>query len=373
MDFKGQERHYRRGLILGLTLAEVMLLVLFALLLVLLDTFSKNKPLSPAEQAAVGLVEELRAASAPDSTENDFRDVFESLAILVRSGDAKEIKALTDTIAQLRSRPADKSQPRESSAVQVALSKPIDDKSRTTELNVGRAANSPTGRQTANSVPRSTNSNGDPSGSSHETPRGEQNRQADAAAAMRERIRAIRELAEAIQATHDVKTIHEATQVTKLLIEAQSMLGDTPAASLFREAITRELKSRADAAKQVHPGGPGTEHPSCWVAADTGKPEYIFDVTLASGSVLVHDNALPHRAKEQAALPIGQTQFDRNLGLAEFVTVTDALYRWSEAHDCRFFVRIIDKTEGGEKAVYKRELRTVGEHFYYFEDLSGAG
>jgi hypothetical protein len=94
-------------------------------------------------------------------------------------------------------------------------------------------------------------------------------------------------------------------------------------------------------------------------------------VTLASGSVLVHDNSLPHHASEQATLPIGGMGFDRNVGSAEFLTMTLPLYQWSEAHDCRFFVRIIDETAVHEKAVYKRELRIVGQHFYYFEDVGG--
>src|SRR5262245_25494043 len=101
MDVKQQERQYRRGLILGLTLAEVMLLVLFCLLLVLLHTFSQNRPLSQSERAAVRLADEVIAADGGQSSENDFKDLFESLTILIQKGNAKAIKALTDAITQL--------------------------------------------------------------------------------------------------------------------------------------------------------------------------------------------------------------------------------------------------------------------------------
>ena len=37
-----------------------------------------------------------------------------------------------------------------------------------------------------------------------------------------------------------------------------------------------------------------------------------------------------------------------------------------------FFVRVFDLTRAYEKAAYKQYLRTVGEHFYYYEELTMA-
>jgi len=113
----------------------------------------------------------------------------------------------------------------------------------------------------------------------------------------------------------------------------------------------------------------GTEKPACW-ADQTGKPEYIFDITLKSRSVVIRDNALPNRRSEEAALPIQRIFFGADLGQDEFRMETRALFEWSEKEQCRFFVRIFDETAAHEKDIYKRQLRTVGEHFYYYEDLS---
>lgn len=113
----------------------------------------------------------------------------------------------------------------------------------------------------------------------------------------------------------------------------------------------------------------GTEKPACW-ADQTGKPEYIFDVTLKSHSLVIRDNALPNRRSEEASLPIQQVMFGGDLGQDEFRMQTRALFEWSEKEQCRFFVRVLDATAAHEKDIYKRQLRTVGEHFYYYEDLS---
>src|SRR5690242_6906405 len=101
MDVRQQERQYRRGLILGLTLAELMLLVLFSLLLVLLHTFNQNKPLSAPEEAGVRLVDELVASDDGSASENDFRDLFKSLTIILKKGNAEAIKGLAEAVVSL--------------------------------------------------------------------------------------------------------------------------------------------------------------------------------------------------------------------------------------------------------------------------------
>ena len=311
MDAREQERHYRRGLILGLTVAEVMLLVLFCLLLLFLHIFKTSKPLTPAQRTAVRLADEVIAADAGESSENDFKDLFESLTVLVRSGNAKSIKALTDTVVQFRS----VDEPRDGGAT--------DDRDR-----ADRTKESP-----------------------------------------RERLAAVKALAEAVIKSGDGKTIEQAAQIATEISAAKASLGDKSPVELMREVIDHERQARADGVKAVKPGGAGTEHPSCWTSPETGKPEYIFDATLTSGFIAVHDNALPHRAREQGLLPVQGISFDQDVNPTNFMAMTLPLYSWSDAHDCRFFVRIVDKTEGHEKAIYKRELRVVGERFYHFEDL----
>ncbi|HEY9788373.1 MAG TPA: hypothetical protein V6D17_23490 [Candidatus Obscuribacterales bacterium] len=133
----------------------------------------------------------------------------------------------------------------------------------------------------------------------------------------------------------------------------------------------RELEGRLKYAEnQLQAAGRGTEKPACWANPQTGKPEYIFDVALKSNSLLVRDNALRHRQEEQAKLPVQGIKFEQDVTLQEFRRMTRPIYLWSEKEGCRFFVKVFDVTQTHEKDRYKRDLRTVGEHFYYFEEFN---
>jgi hypothetical protein len=112
--------------------------------------------------------------------------------------------------------------------------------------------------------------------------------------------------------------------------------------------------------------GRGTERPACW-ATPAGAPEYIFDVTLSSAGIAVRDRQLPHRAAQQAQLPVRGISFGRVLSGQAFQAQTRALFDWGEAHDCRFFVQVFDRTGATEKERYKALLRFVEGHFYKFE------
>ena len=125
----------------------------------------------------------------------------------------------------------------------------------------------------------------------------------------------------------------------------------------------------ANAEQQLASSSRGTEKPACW-ADQTGKPEYIFDIALNSRSIVIRDNALPNRRSEEAALPLENITFGSELKPDAFRSQTNALFDWSEKEKCRFFVRVFDLTAAFEKDIYKRQLRTVGEHFYYYEDLT---
>lgn len=120
----------------------------------------------------------------------------------------------------------------------------------------------------------------------------------------------------------------------------------------------------ANAQKKLLAAGRGTEMPPCWVTPD-GTIEYIFDVTLASNGVLVHDNTLPDHSGDEKKLVPAMT-FDSVLNRDQFLSATQRLYEWSRAQhpECRFFVHVLDRTKADEKAIYKGELQTVEGHFY---------
>ena len=115
--------------------------------------------------------------------------------------------------------------------------------------------------------------------------------------------------------------------------------------------------------------GKGTEKPACW-ATSSGRSEYIFDMVLTSHGIIINDNKLPDRIIEQAELPLKLIHFNQELNSQNFRIATQALYDWSNKNECCFFVKVFDKTKQNEKSIYKKRLRVVGEHFYYFEPLN---
>ncbi|KQO58592.1 hypothetical protein ASF14_01255 [Sphingomonas sp. Leaf257] len=125
--------------------------------------------------------------------------------------------------------------------------------------------------------------------------------------------------------------------------------------------------SMAYAARRLEALGKGSEKPACW-ATRTGSPEYIFDVTLTSGGIVTRDRALPNRRAEQVRLPLSNMAYGRVLQGPGFQAMTKPLFDWGEAHGCRFFVMVTDRTGASEKRRYKTLLLWVEGHFYKYEN-----
>lgn len=103
--------------------------------------------------------------------------------------------------------------------------------------------------------------------------------------------------------------------------------------------------------------------PPCW-ADKNGSPEYIFNLDLQDDGIVIHDNKLPHRAQEQAKLNISHIQYEAPLGIAPFSSQTLTLLRYGQANECRFFVRIFDRTGTDKKELYKNLRQAVEGNFY---------
>jgi hypothetical protein len=147
--------------------------------------------------------------------------------------------------------------------------------------------------------------------------------------------------------------------------DPKSILRDLAMRACNAEREQRWLQGElANLQKKLVAAGHGTEMPPCWVTPD-GTIECIFDISLTSNGIVVHDNALPDHAEDEKRLA-PQMRFDSVLDRDEFRRATQALYDWSRAQhpECRFFVRVFDLTKADEKTVYKSELQTVEGHFY---------
>lgn len=124
-----------------------------------------------------------------------------------------------------------------------------------------------------------------------------------------------------------------------------------------------ELRRTADR------GGRGLDHPPCWATHD-GKAEYIFDIALTSGGLIVRERALPHRVSERDQLPLHGLALNEELAPSRFLDMTEELFAWSRNNDCRFVVRVFDDTASTEKTTYKRHMRVLEQHFYKYEELN---
>ena len=114
--------------------------------------------------------------------------------------------------------------------------------------------------------------------------------------------------------------------------------------------------------------GKGTEKPACWADQTTGKPKYIYNAGLKADGIIVRHSETPPWAKSRQ-LPIDAIPYNRELSSKEFLKKAAPIFQWSEKNECRFFVRAYDLTGPTEKAIYKRQMRYLENVFYKYEVL----
>ena len=119
-------------------------------------------------------------------------------------------------------------------------------------------------------------------------------------------------------------------------------------------------------------GGGGTDHPSCWYD-DDNSVAYLFDVALTEAGYLLQPARAPRHERERAALgkELAPIRTGRPLTPAQFREQTRPVYEWSVANDCRFFVRAFDVTAPDQKELYKDRMWLLERHFYKYANPSG--
>jgi hypothetical protein len=106
----------------------------------------------------------------------------------------------------------------------------------------------------------------------------------------------------------------------------------------------------------------GFDLPPCWVD-NKGKIQYIFDASLSDAGIYVEDKAVAGREGDQEKLPLSRARYGEPLGPGEFSTAFSPLLKWSNDHGCRFYVRLYDDMRDGDRAEYK-ELRGTVEGYF---------
>ena len=68
--------------------------------------------------------------------------------------------------------------------------------------------------------------------------------------------------------------------------------------------------------------------------------------------IVVFDRDLSHFREKKARLSIHSIVFEQEFSDLSFLDQTKLLFGWSEEHQCRFFVRIFDRTGRIEKEFF---------------------
>ena len=196
-------------------------------------------------------------------------------------------------------------------------------------------------------------------------------------------VEAQQELAEALNSEGDEATEEAINEVVNDARRWREMGGEEVSTLTDRleEALDERDREREEVERlqdHIRSLGSGTDHPSCWYLDDGITTAYLFDVALTSLGLVVDFAAtsqdvvsasgdrLGTAAEARSSLPIGSVQRQQLLRPEQFLRQTRGLHDWSKERDpeCRFFVRVFDRTAASQKQLYKDQLETVEQPFY---------
>jgi hypothetical protein len=318
-EIQSQDNAYRRGLVLGLTMAEIMVLILFTLLLALAATIA-------SKEAEIVKRDERLAA---------FASFEQQLASILR--DNPSGVTVDDIIQRIVRQRTDMKRQQE------ALDK------------LEQAAKEQ--REAANRLREEV-----------------EKQRAELLALQKENDR-LKQFEGAGQIVEDViralrRSGDKTTQSSQLAEKIPQLVENAGKGDgLERENanLQGQVAQMIDKLK-----GRGNEFPSCWVAKvapgqkrDDGKPPppvSIFEITITSGGIIVLDRELPDWKVERTALSTSLTKlnFGKQLSASEFRTQLADLYEYSVKNNCRFYM--IRFTT--ERDVSRDFLNSIDRFFY---------
>ena len=310
-----QNRAYRKGLILGFTMAEISILIIFCLLLATSFLIQeKNKIIQEKNKIISKLSHEnnelnqvkikLDAFKKSSTSQMEFDDLFQELT---RSkAQAEKVKKLQDELSkrltEVKELEAILQTNTSNKSIKEIMSELVADAQYTKEIK--ESLNNRTLKDhSAKEIAQIINSSG--------------------------------KLAEVV------------TEKMKAIVEVERLKGQLANAQTKLERL-----------------GKGTEMPACWADSQTGKPQYIFTINLTSNGLIIHNEQVQSRVNDQKLLPINTIHFDQNMNQKDFLSQTSPLYQWSKQNNCRFFVIAKDDTSSDQKNTYKAMLRSIESHFY---------
>jgi len=185
----------------------------------------------------------------------------------------------------------------------------------------------------------------------------------------REKQQAIEEREKAKAADEINGLLNGSASFTKNNVERESGYDPKSLPGQVKSCIDEKQRLQGQVANvEKRYGGGGTVFPSCWVTPNGGT-EFVFDVDLLSnpdgGRLVIHDNQVPGHNDEKARL-FSDLQFNQPLTDSDFLDETQQFYEFGakQQPECRFFVRVNDRTAPQDKSTFKELLLTVEKNFY---------
>jgi hypothetical protein len=342
-------REYRRGMVLGLTLAETLLLLLFLLLMAAAAVMWRAE-----QDVRVAEDGKRRAVSRAEQAENRMRVATDELAPLLhelqRQGlSPASIAELVERLERGDSVAADRDQLRDTlTTVQAELAR-AEAARRAAEAQAERLQASQTNPQQQAATLQDMLARVGPLDPGR-APQAIIDRlfeilrqQPEAGTAG-----AVEALAGRIDAARTSRDAAEAAQRGQQLAERQ-----VAASQEEVERLRRLLAGR---------GGAGELYPSCWTSG--GRPEFAFEVTLRNGGeVVVRDTASAARQAGEPWARLGAFPRGTPIRVEAFVAAVQAFSDWStqQRPECRFFVQVRRELRPGTPfEEYNRVLGPLG-------------
>ncbi len=179
----------------------------------------------------------------------------------------------------------------------------------------------------------------------------------------RQALDAAKKLAPDVPPDQAVQALLQAAQIG----QAVSSASETPQQLLATAATCRsDLQSCQNQTvylnSRLNAKTGGFDLPPCWVDRG-GKIQYIFDASLLDDGIEIDDNSIGGREADQAKLPLGHVRYRAPMSRGEFSEAFQPLLNWSNQHGCRFYVRLYDDMKTADRSDYKSLRGTVEGYF----------
>lgn len=319
-SYQTEESSYRRGLVLGFTIAEIVILIIFILLLVLASILIKK---SDALKQSESKIEQLKKIQEKLSDYELLQKKYEEIAA--------DFTLLSETVSKVFSGGTNsfddyfnKLKVAEHNAAKV---KPLEEKIAALEES----------QKVIDNVKAELN---------------DANIRTDTLKDIEESlIDAVKKAVAFNKAKNEINTNDPQIALQESYHEISNLKG--------------QLKNRQAEVEKCKGLGKGADYPPCWADENTGKAEFIFDIKIIQDGGLILKMGNPSRRDEDLKkLPIKDVILDEKIPIDSFMSTTKPLYDWSEENNCRFFVTVLDQTGTDQKEIYKKHLKAIENHFY---------